>query len=119
VYTLGLEPRYDVGPRHYDLQLYVAESLLSGGAISGRVPCREGDSIAVSWRKHSNDNDDTTAVTIDYTITTSVGASAIFVSGWGLAASGKGSGGSPPTWTKIEGTKSCKLTLPLSTTPSY
>ncbi len=122
VYTLGLAPRYDVGPRHYDLQLYLAESLLSSGAVSGHVPCREGDSIAISWRKHSNDNDEAIAAqqveTLDYTITTSAGASAIFVSGWGLEACDEDNGG-PPTWTKIEGKKSCQLTLPVSRTPSY
>jgi hypothetical protein len=55
-YTLGLTPRYDVGPRHFDLKLFVAASLLpswkaevaneddvaasTSAAVSGSVPCR-------------------------------------------------------------------------------
>ena len=42
VYTLGLSPRYDVGPRHFDLRLYTAASL-GAGPVSGRcarvLPC--------------------------------------------------------------------------------
>lgn len=123
-FTLGLVPRYDIGPRHYDLQLYVATSLLSTGGVSGRVPCREGDSIEISWRKHSNDNNDATTAQqvaiVDYTIATSARASAIFVSGWSHDTKDEGAGGiGGPVWTKIEGTKTCQLTVPLFAAPLH
>lgn len=34
-YTLGLAPRYDIAPRHFDLKMYAAESLLKG-PVAGR-----------------------------------------------------------------------------------
>ena len=139
MYTLGLAPRYDVGARHFDLQLYAAESLLSAGVISGRVPCREGDALTISWRNHeghyAGDDSEIVAaaeavqqVTVDYTITTSPGAAAVFVSGWAGGADDGGDTGDDyggggactraSTWTKIEGTMSCRLVLPVSASSS-
>lgn len=116
-YTLGLTPRCDVGARHFDLKMYAAESLLKG-PVAGRVPCREGDAIAVTvaWKKTGSGEDgggdaggadsDLATVQVVYTVTTSPSAGAVFVSGWGGAAAG--------AWTEIHGTKTCTLTLPVS-----
>ena len=125
-FTLGLMPRYDVGVRHFDLELYVAESLLHAGGVSGRVPCREGDALTISWRMHSDNEAVVQAavgdrhVTVEYTVATSPGAAPVFVSGWG------DNGDAPVaselsrdlTWTKIEGTKTCSLVLPVSSPTS-
>jgi len=119
-------PRYDVGVRHFDLELYVAESLLHAGGVSGRVPCREGDALTISWRMYSDNEAVVQAavgdrhVTVEYTVATSPGAAPVFVSGWG------GNGDAPVaselsrdlTWTKIEGTKTCSLVLPVSSPTS-
>jgi hypothetical protein len=103
------------------------------------VPCREGDALTISWRKHeghyAGDDSEIVAaaeavqqVTVDYTITTSPGAAAVFVSGWaggaddgGDTGDDNGGGGActrVPTWTKIEGTMSCRLVLPVSSSSS-
>ena len=129
-YTLGLTPRYDVGVRHFDLKLYTTPALTGsptlsvggptaaalaasgGAAVTGRVPCREGDAVVVSWKLTSSMQRQSQQSTqsleqqqvVDYTLTipgSSEGA--IWVRGWGGAAVG--------VWTKIEGSQTCTLTV--------
>ena len=70
--------------------------------------------MTVAWKKTTPEEDVdgaelTTAgktVQVEYTVTTSPSAGPVFVSSWGGAAAG--------TWTQIHGSKTCTLTLPVS-----
>mmetsp|Transcript_37487 Transcript_37487/g.81237 ORF Transcript_37487/g.81237 Transcript_37487/m.81237 type:complete len:259 (+) Transcript_37487:1-777(+) len=87
-YFLGLQPREDVGPRHYTLELHIGAAL---DQTEGKVPCRQGDAISVSWKR----NGPTIAYTVD------VSGSPIMVDGWGGVA--------PGVWTRIQGVATCSL----------
>ena len=69
-------------------------------ARAHRVPCREGDAVAISWKPSS------TAGEVEYTVTTAAQAEAVMVRGWGGAA--------PGAWTRIQGTSTCTLRLAVS-----
>ena len=122
-FTLGLSPRYDVAPRHFDLELFTASTLFTGdgdgdghgdalaaaAAVTGRVPCREGDAIAVSWQPQGTSRSSaegeslltaSSSAAVEYTLVVP-GSEAVYVRGWGGAAAG--------SWTKIEGSMTCTL----------
>lgn len=55
-YFLGLTPRFDVGPRHFDLSLHVGAGSGGGGGgaagvddAEGQVPCRGSPAVGVKW----------------------------------------------------------------------
>ena len=74
-YTLGLAPRFDVGARHFVLDLHVGTNL---PAVSGRVPARVGGAIVVAWTRAD-------ATSVHLTLTLDAPA---FIAGWPGGAAG-------------------------------
>ena len=69
---LGLSPRFEIGPRHFELSLHVGTTL---PACSGTVPARSGAVIEVSWERAQHEPSDAVMLTVTVT-------SAIHVLGW-------------------------------------
>lgn len=79
-YGLGLSPRFDVGPRHFDLSLHVGQSVLT--SCAGVVPARgsggDGGPVKVSWqRSSSGGSKETNGVELTLTV-----SAAVLVQGW-------------------------------------
>jgi len=75
-FCLGLSPSFDVGQRHFVLDLRAGHTLKGA---KGSIPARSGTSVAVSWTRLSSSS-------VQYTVTIS---SPIFVWGWPHAVPGR------------------------------
>ena len=77
-FLLGLSPRFDVGERHFALELHAGAAL---PACSGTVPARVGPAVGVSWTRVS-------ASQLQLTLT--VDATPIWILGWPAPTSAGG-----------------------------
>ena len=92
-FLLGLKPRFDVGARHFDLDLRVGAEL---PGCTGAVPARGGGAIGVAW-KRGGGGGAVAAAPGQLQLTLTIGESACFVRGWPGATA-------PDAWTELKGT---------------
>ena len=93
-FLLGLQPRFDVGPRHFDLDLHVGTEL---SGCTGSVPARGGGTIDVAWKRSGAVACSGAAAAGQLQLTLTIGDTSCFIRGWPGATA-------TDAWTELKGT---------------